>query len=690
MTGGLIQIASYGIHDIFLTGNPQITFFKTVYRRHSNFAMEYIEEHLNGTQNFGGYLSCNLSKAGDLLHKIYIKINIPQVAIDRIQFGIDKFEFGINSLQQTTYIPYLDLKKNYDSIQVFINNINFNMIQPLYKLLNVKNLRYTEIISRYRIIFSKINYNGKINLIKNIRIKFNKTFIIPLSILSENVIYFNEQIDISSLIDFDKLFTLNIKSTNLNIISDMKSFLDKYQQQLQIIKMNMNDMLIFYEKINNIILRKNINFAWVEYLGHQIINRVEVEIGGKIIDFTDSVRMNINYQLTNKILHDLTISKLIGNVPGLTTYDSTIKPPHILYIPLDFWFSKYSGLSLPLIYLRYHDVKINIKINDLVNCCYYERLKTDTTIEEIIRLKSVSLIVNYIYLDSDERRKFAQLSHEYLIDQTQIVSLTEVKTEKINIELPFLNPVKQLFWIVRDINNIKRLKYFEYSSSYYIDIYEISNVYEIENVSIQLTNKMIKIITVDDLLSNSISINDIITITNSIFYNGIYKVLKTEAECLYIVFDEYIKEDYKYNYDVYLNNGTKMYSKSINYTGNSQAFIRKEINSNPVKLSTLQLNGIQRFYKFDDIYTNFVQPYQHNNKAPNYGLNSYSFALQPEEYQPSGFCNFNKIDSKTMILEFNKNFINENINKELDIVIYAHNYNILRLAYGKAGIILNI
>ena len=73
MGGGLIQIASYGLQDIFLIGNPQITFFKTVYRKHTNFSMEYIQEYFDGIQNFGNYLSCNISKAGDLMHRIYLK-----------------------------------------------------------------------------------------------------------------------------------------------------------------------------------------------------------------------------------------------------------------------------------------------------------------------------------------------------------------------------------------------------------------------------------------------------------------------------------------------------------------------------------------------------------------------------------------------------------------------------------------
>lgn len=683
MAGGLIQIASYGIHDIFLIGNPQITFFKTVYRRYSNFSMEYIEEYLNGTQNFGGYLSCNLSKAGDLLHKLYLKVNIPQVAIDMIQYSVkDK---NISS-------PYNTFKTSYDRIQTFINKMNFNIIQPLYKLLNINNLRWLEINAKYTIALNRINYTNILDSIKEVKITFNKTFNIPLYNGISSIIYLNQQNNMQSILDFNLYYGLYIKQNSLTITDDLKFLLDNYILQLQILKRNMYDMLIFYEKIDNIMLRQNINFAWVEFLGHQIINNIEVEIGGKVIDFTDSVRLNISYQLTNKILHDITYSKLVGNIPELTTFDSTIKPPYILYVPIDFWFCKYSGLSLPLIYLRYHDVKINIKINDLVNCCYYESLNPDVMIEELIQLNSVSLIINYIYLDTDERKKFAQLTHEYLIDQTQIANFTNINTEKLNVELPFFNPVKQLFWIIRDINNIQRLKYFEYSASYYVDIYEVLNAYDNSSIDTTLTTSrnLVKIRTVDYTLSNFISIGDTINITNSIYYNGTYQVIKLDTEFLYVVFTSFVKEEYKYNYDVFVVNGITTYSKSKNYMGNSQAYICKVNNTNPVNLSTLELNGVQRFYKVDSTYTNFVQPYQHNTKAPNFGLNSYSFALQPEEYQPSGFCNFNRLDLKTMTFEFNKKFINQNMNKQLDVLIYAHSYNVLRLEFGKGGIILNM
>jgi hypothetical protein len=683
MTGGLIQIASYGIHDIFLIGNPQITFFKTVYRRHSNFSMEYIEEQFNGTQNFGGYLSCNLTKAGDLLHKLYLKINIPQVVLNKLQYS--NAENNMNN-------PYESFKVMYDKIQNYINSVNYNLNIPLKKLLDINDLKYFDINSKYIISLNRMNYNMMLDKIKDIKISFNKTFNIPLNNGTTSIIYINKQINISTVLDFKTYYDIYIKQSSSNISQDLTVLLNNYYLQLKIIKENIYEMLIFYKKLNDTMNRTNMNFAWVDFLGQQIINRVEIEIGGKVIDYTDAVRININHQLTNKIFHTETYNKIIGNIPELTTYDSNIKPSHIIYVPLDFWFTKYSGLSIPLIYLRFHDVKINVKLNDLTNCCYYESLNTNSIIEELIQLDSVSLITNYIYLDTDERKKFAQLNHEYLIDQTQIANYTNIQTEKLNVELPFFNPVKQLFWVVRDLNNIQRLKYFDYSTSYYVDIYEFLNVTNPELLDIHLpqTRNLIKIKTVDYNLEKNLNIGDKINIINSIYYNGTYTIINIDYEYVYIQFDYFMKEEYKYNYNVFTNNGITTYTKSSNYSGNSQAYIIKINESNPVNVSTLELNGIQRFYKVNGIYTNFVQPYQHNSKAPNYGLNTYSFALMPEEYQPSGFCNFNKLDLKTMAIEFNSSYINKEIDKSLDVLIYAHNYNILRFAYGKAGIILNI
>lgn len=650
MVGGLIQIASYGIHDIFLIGNPQITFFKSVHRRHTNFSMEYLEEQLIGTQNFGGYLNSNLSKSGDLLHKLYLKIKIPLVAIEKKNL----YNIPIDTLSNNSYTK----------LNNFFNSINFNLLLQLYKLLSFSNLNYSDVDSKYYIIKNKINYNDLLDKIKDINIKFNKTFLLPFNILIES----NKQINIMNLLDFDIYYKQLIQ--NNSIVKDkLTELLNNYYSMLKTIKSNLNDILNFNNKINEINNRKYINFAWVEFLGQQIINKVEVVIGGKVIDFTDAVRMNINYQLTNKKFHDETYNKIIGNVTELTNFDYKIKPSYTLYIPLDFWFSKYSGLSIPLIFLRYHDVKINILLNNLSECCYYEKLDSNILIEDLIKLDSVSLIANYIYLDTDERKKFAQLSHEYLIDQTQIAKYENIINEKFNVELPFFNPIKQLFWVARNTENIIRLKYFDYSNSYYVDIYEF--------LEYDRNNGIIHIKTVET--QTIIKKGDKINICYSIYYSGSYNVIDVIDNSIYIKFDNYIEENYKYNYTL-INN---IYVKTSDYLPNSQAFIYKQINSNPISVSTLELNGIQRFYKIDNIYTNFVQPYQYNNRSPDYGLNSFSFALHPEEFQPSGFCNFNQLDLKVMTCEFN-------YKKKYEVLIYAHSYNILKYEFGKAGIILNI
>jgi len=686
MTGGLIQIASYGIHDIYLIGNPQITFFKTVYRRHCNFSMEYLEEFFNSDTNFGDQFSIILSKTGDLLHKSYLKIVIPQVLINKQQYGI-------TDLNNNLF--YNNFKTSYNTIITFINSINYNIIQPLYNFIKITNLKYSEINLKYNSLYNKMNYINQLLKIKQIQITFDNTFGIPLIILGQdiinyktnNIIQVKTPIYITNILDFDKYFKLYIQSTSSNIVNDLKNLLYNYVIQLKIIKQNLSEQLTIYNKIYKIINRENINFAWVEYLGHQIINKIEIEIGGKIIDFTDSIRMNINLQLTSQIMHDETYNKLLGNIPELTTFNSDIKPSYILYIPLDFWYNKYSGLSIPLIFLRYHDVKINVKLNNLINCCYYEELNKNTNIEDIIKINSVSLILNYIYLDTDERKKFAQLSHEYLIDQTQVINYTDITTNNINFEIPFYNPVKQLLWIVRNKSNIQILKNFDYSASYYVDIYQFNNVLTFPIYLEKHRYNIVQIETVELKLSTFLKVGDQIQIMNSIYYSGVYTVLLIVNQYLYIDYSYYMNESYINNYQ-FINNSS--YARLDTYNGNTQAFIYKYVDSNPIQSTTLELNSVDLYKDRNSLYHNFVQPYQHNSRSPSYGLNSYSFALNPEEYQPNGFCNFNKLDLITMNLKLTSDYISTTNKKSLDILVYAHSYNILQFTYGKAKIIFNL
>ena len=73
MGGGLMQLVAYGAQDVYLTGNPQITFFKIVYRRHTNFSMESIQQTFDGTADYGSSVTCTISRNGDLIHRIYLE-----------------------------------------------------------------------------------------------------------------------------------------------------------------------------------------------------------------------------------------------------------------------------------------------------------------------------------------------------------------------------------------------------------------------------------------------------------------------------------------------------------------------------------------------------------------------------------------------------------------------------------------
>jgi len=79
MGGGLLQLVAYGAQDVFLTGNPEITFWKVSYRKHTNFAIESIEQIFNGQADFGRRVTATISRNGDLIHRTYLQITLPEI-----------------------------------------------------------------------------------------------------------------------------------------------------------------------------------------------------------------------------------------------------------------------------------------------------------------------------------------------------------------------------------------------------------------------------------------------------------------------------------------------------------------------------------------------------------------------------------------------------------------------------------
>lgn len=194
-------------------------------------------------------------------------------------------------------------------------------------------------------------------------------------------------------------------------------------------------------------------FSWVVEVGHHLVKNVEVEIGGQRIDKHYSEWLSIWNSLTlptgqtgyNTMIGNT--STLTGSFPAFAAAASGSLSAQTLYVPLQFWFNRNPGLALPLIALQYHEVKFNLEFRTFAEL---HRGVGPTTTPS---LSDTSLWIDYIYLDTDERRRFAQTSHEYLIEQLQFQGDESLSGLNNKIKMAFNHPVKELVWVVvRDDN----------------------------------------------------------------------------------------------------------------------------------------------------------------------------------------------------------------------------------------------
>jgi len=302
--------------------------------------------------------------------------------------------------------------------------------------------------------------------------------------------------------------------------------------------------------------------------GTAIIKTVECEIGGQRIDKHYGHWMEVWSELSEKNDSGLTTAytaaartagTLFQNMSfsgGVSGVEGTDYTPELMFIPLQFWFCRNPGLALPLIALQYHEVKIICVTETAARCGG----GTDANMGDL------KLFADYIYLDTDERRRFAQVSHEYLIEQVQYQS----NSNNTTFELNFNHPVKEIIWTGA--------------------------------------------LTVSDAAGTGPSTPVAASITTGANWH-------------------------------------------------------------------LKLNGHDRFAARDYRYFTRTQVWQHHT---GYGsvLNAdaiavYSFALKPEEHQPSGTCNFSRIDNAQLICSTTSG---------ADVHIYAVNYNVLRIMSGMGGL----
>jgi len=665
MTGGLIQIVAYGTADVFLTGMPQITFFKLVYRRYTNFAIENIEQTFSGTKNFGNTLSCTLDKVGDLINKMYLKVVLPNVSLTDSNF-ISSFntqdQFEINNLN-TQYTEFKELinyfYKYYRELNTYISKINQSIsLSNLYtKVMQITNMYYTA--SEYNNL--KTKYNNT----------YNKKYLINDFIISPKL-FSDPNIQNSQFNNF-KLSALdiikNVISYEQSSFKSSSDLINRLNKELFDFKNNSRELdKYLFNNINNYTnLHKNYQnykFAWVKKIGHQIINTISLEIGGQLIDRHTNDWYNIWNELSLNSELETVYNTLIGNVDELIRYDYSVKNSYTLYIPLKFWFNKFIAGSFPLVFLRYGDVRFELQLNDIRNLIK-TNAPSDYDFEDSIKLIDISLLVDYIYLDVDERSKFAQSEQECLIEVVQNYNYNSINSNTVTLESYFINSVKEMYWIAQSKSNL---------SLNFLDTYDLGIIYQVQNITKIITNNNIEQ-KIQILLGNHIfNVGDIIEIFNSQNYNKKYKIVAVDLTTV-TIYSKFFKNE--------LDCFVKLVTTSI---------ITDSNNSNPFINTTYTFEQFNRFQNYDYTYTNYVQPWQFHTKTPANGINSYSFSIEPEEYQPSGAVNLSNYKYKSFQFTLDNKLINyiQNKNDTLIIKTYALGYNLISLKNGMAGLVFNI
>lgn len=197
----------------------------------------------------------------------------------------------------------------------------------------------------------------------------------------------------------------------------------------------------------------NCQTAWIKKIGHYIIDHISITIGGQCITQHTGEWLNIWHELTKKGSKEPGYKKLIGDIDILTTYSSTNKPSYRLVVPLQFWFCKFIGNSLPLIAMQYSDVAIELKLKSFNDVLNYNH---DTCGFKNTPKLSCSLLAEYIYLEEEERAMMVKSKMEYLIDTVYYVgdvikSAGDLYNNTFVSEKMYLaHNIKELVWVFQD------------------------------------------------------------------------------------------------------------------------------------------------------------------------------------------------------------------------------------------------
>jgi len=454
----LMQLVAYGAQDVYLTGNPKVTFFQAVYKRHTNFAMEVIEQTVNGSAGNDGRLSVTIARNGDLIGDMFLELTA--------------------NTSLTTYAGI-------------------------------------------------VNTSGP--------------------------------------------------------------------------------------------------FSGV-WCAERAIKDIELTIGGQRIDKHYQIWWRLYSELYLTADKKANYAKMTSDAAG-----GQYRGSHQVYLPLLFFFNRNPGLYLPLIALQYHEVRLDFD------------LSSEFTLYH--STSGIHVWGNYVYLDTEERRRFAQKGHEYLIEQVQhtgsdSVTVAATSTQQKQIRLSYNHPVKELVWCY---NN---------GSSTLNGLWNFTSNLMSSNAVVLDTNSRLTFAN-----SNVVTAIPISHMGAPMYIGGSTSAHTGTSSNVSVC--QWLEDGLAYN-----NGG-----------------VIANMSCGPLSSFKLILNGQDRFKEQSGKYFNQVEPYMHHTGNPYPGIYCYSFALKPEEHQPTGTCNFSRIDNAQVQVTMKAGVVDSTAQW-----MFAVNYNVLRIQSGMGGL----
>ena len=402
-----------------------------------------------------------------------------------------------------------------------------------------------------------------------------------------------------------------------------------------------------YVELPNLFSDKYIK--WVDKIGLALINYIEIEIEGNIIDKHYGEWLNIWHELTITKNHRKSYDAMIGNIPMLTSY-SYKKASYKLYIPLCFWFCNHTNLSLPLISLTNSDIIINVVFNNF-DYCYNIKPSHYITINEYICCFTENEIITQIFQNKEITSMF--------------VSFDPI------MQRLYYNPIKDSFNIPQSIDEIQ-LKQI---------IGTVSNLI----VTIQINSNIVT--NTDTLIYNKPSLLNAYLLINYIYLDNYERLQFINNDHEYIIpIIQTLPEQMMYSlnntYKLPLTNLITLLVWRCILKYNNTINIHFNYNNNIITNTTIVINSINRMDLTDINYYSLIQQYQYKFNYVN-NIYMYSFALYPKYSYPSGSLNFSKVNDAYLHITINNSI---NYQNPISFRCYAIQYNILYISKGIAGL----